>query len=59
VSRSLDDKIAAEVGSPEALINTIATHHRGEALTGTSEDLRFMIDVNVGTAVWLTQSVVP
>jgi NAD(P)-dependent dehydrogenase (short-subunit alcohol dehydrogenase family) len=59
VSRSLDDKIAAEVGSPEALVNTIATYHLGEALTGTSEDLRFMIDVNVGTALWLTQAVAP
>jgi hypothetical protein len=59
VSRSLDDKIVAEAGSPEALVNTMGTYHLGEALAGTSEDLRFMIDVNVGTALWLTQAVAP
>src|SRR5690349_25153979 len=37
----------------------IGTYHLGEALAGTSEDLRFMIDVNVGTALWLTQAVAP
>jgi len=58
VSRSLDDKIVAEAASPEALV-TIGTYHLGEALAGTSEDLRFMIDVNVGTALWLTQAVAP
>src|SRR5882724_7972351 len=33
--------------------------HPGEALTATPEDLRLMIDVNVGAALWLTQAVVP
>ena len=30
-----------------------------EAVTATPEDLRLMIDVNLGTALWLTQAVVP
>jgi NAD(P)-dependent dehydrogenase (short-subunit alcohol dehydrogenase family) len=59
VARSLVDQIAAEVGSPEVLVNTIGTYHLGEALAATPEDLRFMIDVNAGTALWLTQAVAP
>jgi NAD(P)-dependent dehydrogenase (short-subunit alcohol dehydrogenase family) len=41
------------------LVNTIDTYQLGDALTATQEDLRLMIDVNVGTALWLTQAVVP
>jgi NAD(P)-dependent dehydrogenase (short-subunit alcohol dehydrogenase family) len=59
VARSLVDRIAAEVGRPEVLVNTIGTYHLGEALNATPEDLRLMIDVNAGTALWLTQAVVP
>jgi NAD(P)-dependent dehydrogenase (short-subunit alcohol dehydrogenase family) len=59
VARSLVDQIAAEVGPPEVLVNTIGTYHPGEALDATPEDLRLMIDVNAGTALWLTQAVVP
>lgn len=50
VARSVVDRIAAEVGPPEVLVNTIGTFHLGEVLTATSEDLRLMIDVNVGAA---------
>jgi NAD(P)-dependent dehydrogenase (short-subunit alcohol dehydrogenase family) len=50
VARSVVDRIAAEVGPPEVLVNTIGTYHLGEALTATPEDLRLMIDVNVGAA---------
>src|SRR5689334_21724707 len=59
VAKSVVDRIAAEVGSPEVLVNTIGTYHLGEALTATPEDLRLMIDVNAGTALWLTQAVAP
>jgi NAD(P)-dependent dehydrogenase (short-subunit alcohol dehydrogenase family) len=59
VARALVERIAAEVGSPEVLVNTIGTYHLGEALDATPEDLRLMVDVNVGTALWLTQAVVP
>src|SRR5258707_2686691 len=57
-ARGVVDRIAAEVGPPEVLVNTIGTYH-GEALTATPEDLRLMIDVNVGAALWLTQAVAP
>lgn len=40
-------------------MNTIGMFHPGDALTATPEDLRLMIDVNVGAALWLTQAVVP
>jgi NAD(P)-dependent dehydrogenase (short-subunit alcohol dehydrogenase family) len=59
VAKSLVDQIAGEVGPPEVLVNTIGTYHLGEALDATPEDLRLMIDVNAGTALWLTQAVAP
>ena len=59
MARSLVDRIAADVGPPEVLVNTIGTYHLGEALDATPEDLRLMIDVNAGTALWLTQAVAP
>jgi NAD(P)-dependent dehydrogenase (short-subunit alcohol dehydrogenase family) len=59
VARSLVDQIAAEFGPPEVLVNTIGTYHVGDALDATPEDFRLMIDVNVGTALWLTQAVAP
>ncbi len=58
-ARSVVDRIAAEIGPPEVLVNTIGTYRLGEALTATPEDLRLMIEVNVGAALWLTQAVVP
>jgi NAD(P)-dependent dehydrogenase (short-subunit alcohol dehydrogenase family) len=58
-ARAAVDKIAAELGPPQVLVNTIGTYRLGEALTATPEDLRLMIDVNVGPALWLTQAVVP
>src|SRR5260370_618322 len=58
-ARSVVNRIAAEVGPPEVLVNTIGTYHLGDALTATPEDLRLMIDVNVGAALWLTQAVAP
>src|SRR5258708_1483271 len=58
-ARSVVAGIAAEAGPPEMLVNTIGTYHLGEALTATPEDLRLMIDVNLGPALWLTQAVVP
>ena len=59
VARSVVDRIAAEVGAPEVLVNTIGTYHLGGALDATPEDLRLMVDVNAGTALWLTQAVAP
>jgi NAD(P)-dependent dehydrogenase (short-subunit alcohol dehydrogenase family) len=59
VARSLVDQIAAEIGPPEVLVNTVGTYHLGDALDATPEDFRLMLDVNVGTALWLTQAVAP
>jgi NAD(P)-dependent dehydrogenase (short-subunit alcohol dehydrogenase family) len=59
VAKGLVDRIADEVGPPDALVNTIGTYHPGDALDATPEDLRLMIDVNAGTALWLTQAVAP
>ncbi len=55
----LIDRIADEVGPPDALVNTIGVFRPGDALTTTPETLRFMIDVNLGPALWLSQAVAP
>jgi len=59
VAKNLIDKIAAEVGAPDALVNTLGTYHLGAALDATPEDLRLMVDVNAGPALWLTQAIAP
>jgi NAD(P)-dependent dehydrogenase (short-subunit alcohol dehydrogenase family) len=58
-AKSLIDQIAAEVGPPEVLVNTIGAFRLGEAVTATPEDLRVMMDVNLGAALWLSQAVEP
>jgi NAD(P)-dependent dehydrogenase (short-subunit alcohol dehydrogenase family) len=55
----LIDRIAREVGPPDALVNTIGAFELGDALSITPESLRVMIDVNLGAALWLTQAAVP
>lgn len=59
VAKTLIDRIAAEVGPPEVLVNTIGAFRLGEAVTATPEDLRVMMDVNLGAALWLSQAVEP
>jgi NAD(P)-dependent dehydrogenase (short-subunit alcohol dehydrogenase family) len=59
VPKALMDRIAAEAGPPEVLVNTLGTFVLGDALAATPDELRLMIDVNVGAALWLTQAVVP
>jgi NAD(P)-dependent dehydrogenase (short-subunit alcohol dehydrogenase family) len=59
VAKEVVDRIAAEVGPPEVLVNTLGTYHLGDALDATPADLQLMIDVNAGAALWLTQAVVP
>jgi NAD(P)-dependent dehydrogenase (short-subunit alcohol dehydrogenase family) len=59
VANSLIDRIADEVGLPDVLVNTIGAFRPGDALTTTPETLRFMIDVNMGPALWLSQAVAP
>jgi NAD(P)-dependent dehydrogenase (short-subunit alcohol dehydrogenase family) len=55
----LVSRIAAEVGSPDVLVNTIGTFELGDALSVTAQTFRQLMDVNVGAALWLTQAVVP
>jgi NADP-dependent 3-hydroxy acid dehydrogenase YdfG len=61
MERSMAGKLDVDQQHPEnaALENTIGTYHPGEALTATPEDLRLMIDISLGPALWLTQAVVP
>jgi 3-oxoacyl-[acyl-carrier protein] reductase len=58
-ARSVVDRIAAEVGAPEVLVNTIGTFRLGEAVTATPEDLKLLMDVNLGAGLWLSQAVEP
>jgi NAD(P)-dependent dehydrogenase (short-subunit alcohol dehydrogenase family) len=58
-AKSLVDEIAAEVGPPEVLVNTIGMFRLGEAVAVTPEDLRVLMDVNLGAALWLSQAVEP
>jgi len=59
VAAKLIDRIAAEVGPPAVLVNTIGAFRPGDALSTTPETLRLMIDVNLGPALWLSQAVAP
>jgi NAD(P)-dependent dehydrogenase (short-subunit alcohol dehydrogenase family) len=59
VVRPLIDRIAAEVGPPGVLVNTVGAFRPGDALTTTPETLQLMIDVNLGPALWLSQAVAP
>jgi NAD(P)-dependent dehydrogenase (short-subunit alcohol dehydrogenase family) len=58
-AKSLIDKIAAQAGPPEVLVNTIGTFRLGEAVTATPEDLTVLMNVNLGAALWLSQAVEP
>ena len=59
VARDVIDRIATESGPPEVLVNTLGAFRPGEAVTATPEDLRLMLDVNLGAALWLSQAVAP
>jgi NAD(P)-dependent dehydrogenase (short-subunit alcohol dehydrogenase family) len=53
------ERIVRDVGSPSVLVNTIGAFLTGDALTTTPDQLRLMIDVNLGSALWLSQAVAP
>ena len=59
VAKSVIDRIAAAVGPPEVLVNTIGAFRLGEVAAATPEDLRVMMDVNLGAALWLSQAAAP
>jgi NAD(P)-dependent dehydrogenase (short-subunit alcohol dehydrogenase family) len=58
-AKSLIDRIAADVGPPDVLVNTIGAFHLGDALSTTPEELQLMVDVNLGAALWLSQAAAP
>jgi NAD(P)-dependent dehydrogenase (short-subunit alcohol dehydrogenase family) len=53
------ERIVRQVGSPDVLVNTIGAFQTGDALTTTPDQLRQMIDINLGSALWLSQAVAP
>jgi NAD(P)-dependent dehydrogenase (short-subunit alcohol dehydrogenase family) len=55
----LVERIAAELGPPYILVNTIGAFELGDSLSVTPEKLSELMEVNVGAALWLTQAVVP
>lgn len=58
-AKSLIDRIAAQDGPPEVLVNTIGMFRLGEAVAATPDDLRILMDVNLGAALWLSQAAEP
>jgi NAD(P)-dependent dehydrogenase (short-subunit alcohol dehydrogenase family) len=58
-AKSLIDRIAADVGPPDVLVNTIGAFHLGDALSTTPEELQLMVDVNLGAALWVSQAAAP
>jgi NAD(P)-dependent dehydrogenase (short-subunit alcohol dehydrogenase family) len=58
-ARSAVDRIAADVGPPDILVNTIGTFLLGDAVSTTPDELHLMVDVNLGPALWLSQAVAP
>ena len=59
MAAKLIDRIAAEVGPPDVLVNTIGAFRLGDTLSTTPDPLRLMMDVNLGPALWLSQAVAP
>jgi NADP-dependent 3-hydroxy acid dehydrogenase YdfG len=59
VATPLVDRLAAEIGPPAILVNTIGAFRTGDALSTTPETLQLMVDVNLGPALWMTQAVAP
>ena len=60
IPKSLVDRVAAEIGPPDMLVNTIGAFvRRATRSRRHPTHLRLMMDVNAGTALWLTQAVVP
>jgi len=55
----LVERIAAAVGSPDILVNTIGAYELGDSLSVTPQGLTQLMDVNLGAALWLTQAVAP
>jgi NAD(P)-dependent dehydrogenase (short-subunit alcohol dehydrogenase family) len=59
VAAPLVDRIVFSVGPPKVLVNTLGVFLPGGAMTTTPEQLQIMLDVNLGSALWLSQAVAP
>jgi NAD(P)-dependent dehydrogenase (short-subunit alcohol dehydrogenase family) len=59
VATPLFDRIAKDAGPPDALVNTIGVFEAATVADTTPALLRSMIDVNLGTAFWLSRAVAP
>jgi NAD(P)-dependent dehydrogenase (short-subunit alcohol dehydrogenase family) len=59
IAKTVIDRAVAEVGRPTVLVNTLGAFTMGDAMAATPDDVRLMVDVNAGAALWLTQAVVP
>jgi NAD(P)-dependent dehydrogenase (short-subunit alcohol dehydrogenase family) len=59
VPAGLVERIARTAGPPAVLVNTIGAFTLGDAAGATPDVFRLMIDVNLGTALWLSQAVAP
>jgi NAD(P)-dependent dehydrogenase (short-subunit alcohol dehydrogenase family) len=59
VAAELVARIAADVGPPAVLVNTLGAFQLGDALAATPDGLRRMLDVNLGPALWLSQAAAP
>jgi len=57
VAAPLVERVAAQVGPPAVLVNTIGAFGLGDAMSVTPESLQGMFDVNLGSALWMTQAV--
>ncbi|MFE3262086.1 SDR family NAD(P)-dependent oxidoreductase [Nocardia sp. NPDC059091] len=58
-AQQIVDTAVSEVGVPSVLVNTIGMYGMGDALSTKPDQLRQMMDVNLGPALWLTQAVAP
>ena len=57
--RVVIDRLAAELGPPAVLVNTVGSFAMGDALETTPEALELMLDVNLGAALWLSRAAAP
>jgi len=51
------DRLAAELGPPTVLVNTVGMYTMGDAIETTPDALKRSLDVNLGAALWLSQAV--
>jgi 3-oxoacyl-[acyl-carrier protein] reductase len=58
-ARSVIERIAAQVGAPDVLVNCLGAFRLGDAIAATPDGLRDLMDVNLGAALWLSQAVAP